>query len=89
MVREGWLQGKAGPSVQEAFAYADARIKERYSDRRPVQFDRSGQQLRFGSAPTYSPSSSESPPTTSPPSSPTTEPPEQSSCSFVVLCRRS
>lgn len=91
MVREGWLEGKAGPSVQEAFAYADARIQERYPDRRPVQIDRSGQQLRFGSgSTTYTPSSSpESSPTTNPPSSPTTEPPQQTSCSLVVFCRRS
>ena len=48
MVREGWLQGKAGPTVQEAFAYADARIKARYPSRRPMQIDRTSGRLRLG-----------------------------------------
>jgi hypothetical protein len=47
MVREGWLEGKAGPTVQEAFAYADARIRERYPSRRPVQLGRADG-LRLG-----------------------------------------
>ncbi|MEO7430370.1 MAG: caspase family protein, partial [Acidimicrobiales bacterium] len=33
MVREGWLEGRAGSSVQEAFAYAQARINELYPNR--------------------------------------------------------
>jgi hypothetical protein len=93
MVREGWLQGKAGSSVQEAFAYADARIKERYPDRRPVQLDQAGGRLRFGSATaassTTASSGTGSPPTTTPPppSPTTTEPPDR--CNLIVLCRRS
>jgi hypothetical protein len=47
MVREGWLEGKAGPTVAEAFAYADARIQERYPSRRPVQLGRADG-LRLG-----------------------------------------
>ncbi len=26
MIREGWLQGRAGPTVQQAFAYADSQL---------------------------------------------------------------
>lgn len=47
MVREGWLEGKAGPTVQEAFAYAEARIQERYPSRRPVLLGRADG-LRLG-----------------------------------------
>ena len=92
MVREGWLQGKAGPSVQEAFAYADARIKQRYADRRPQQIDRSRQQLRLGSGGSgaTNTAASTSPGTSSPPpSTTTTRPPQRNSCVLVVLCRRS
>jgi hypothetical protein len=92
MVREGWLQGKAGPSVQEAFAYADARIKERYADRRPVQIDRSREQLRLGSGDSGATNTvaSTSPEASSPPpSTTTTQPPQRNSCVLVVLCRRS
>lgn len=50
MVREGWLEGKAGPTVQEAFAYADARIRDRYPSRRPVLLGRADG-LRLGPRP--------------------------------------
>jgi hypothetical protein len=49
MVREGWLQGLAGPSVQEAFAYADGALAASRPDRRGVQFDHAGEPIRFGS----------------------------------------
>lgn len=86
MVREGWLKGRAGSSVEEAFAYADARIGARYPDRRPIQYDHVGGQLRLGAAaaaPSAPPGGS--PP---PPSSSTTTEPERT-CSLLVLCRRS
>jgi hypothetical protein len=89
LVREGWLQGLAGPSVQEAFAYADARIAELYPSRRPVQLDASTEPLTLGSgtptdgaATTISqaaPSADTTPPPTSgsapPPSEPSSLPP--------------
>ena len=76
LVREGWLEGRAGPSVQEAFAYADAQIRERYPDRRPVEFDELGSRLRLGSGATAtSPSPQGSPSSEPPPSSPTTTEP--------------
>src|SRR3546814_8587656 len=37
LVREAWLEGKAGPSVQEAFTYADARLGAEDPRRRPEQ----------------------------------------------------
>lgn len=102
MVREGWLEGRAGPSVQEAFAYASARINEEYPNRRPVQIDQSGGPLRLGAAPaepaprpadapsSTSPSPSSPPPQEPPPSSPppTYPPPsdEPERC-VVLLCR--
>lgn len=87
MVREGWLQGKAGPSIQEAFAYADARIKARYPSRRPVQIDRAGRRLTLGTAAqTTAASTSSAPP---PSTTTTTQPPQATSCVLVVLCRES
>jgi hypothetical protein len=88
MIREGWLEGRAGSSVEEAFAYADARIAGRYPDRRPIQYDHVGGPLRLGTTggePSAPPGASPPPP---PPSSPTTTEPERT-CSLLVLCRRS
>jgi hypothetical protein len=92
MVREGWLQGKAGPTVQDAFAYADARIKQRYPDRRPMQFDRSRQRLQLGPSTggtNTASSTSPAPSSSAPPTTTTTQPPQRNSCVLVVLCRRS
>jgi len=83
MVREGWLQGKAGPTVQQAFAYADGRIKARYPSRRPQQFDRTGGRLAFTRAPTTAASTGQPRPTT-----PTTQPPKRTTCVLIVLCRK-
>jgi hypothetical protein len=89
MVREGWLQGKAGPSVQEAFAYADARIKARYPNRRPLQFDRAGRRLAFGTrTQTTAASASQPRPASPPPTTTTTQPAQGTSCVLVVLCRK-
>lgn len=100
LVQEGWLEGRSGPSVQEAFAYADARINEQYPDRRPLQYDDFAAPMRFGSgtaAPTMSqsqptapasqppPPSGSQPPPSQPPPSPTTTEPERT-CTLVVLC---
>jgi len=96
MVREGWLEGRSGPSVQEAFAYASARINEEYPNRRPVQIDQSGGSLRLGQrsavapppqpdAPSSSPSSPPQEPPSSPP--PTYPPPsEEPERCIVLLC---
>lgn len=100
LVREGWLQGMAGPSVQEAFAYADRRISEEGSQGRPVQFDRAGTPLVLGagdpateharpadqrSAPPPSGGGSSQPGSPPPSSPPTTEP--ERVCTLFVLCK--
>jgi hypothetical protein len=94
LVREGWLEGRAGPSVQAAFAYADARISEQGPQRRPVQLDASGAPLVLGGddpsagrAPAPgSPSPGDAPPPAAAPP-PTTAPERR--CTLVVICRRS
>lgn len=100
MVREGWLEGRAGTSVQEAFAYASARINEEYPNRRPVQIDQSGGPLRLGASPAASgprePSSTSpsSPPPAQEPAPPSSPPPtypppsEEPERCLAVLCRR-
>lgn len=97
LVREGWLEGKAGPSVQEAYAYAQARINELYPNRRPMEIDESGQPMRLGTRnPSMGspkpaaqssgpPSQGSQPQPGSPSSPPTTEPPERK-CTLLVLC---
>ena len=85
MVREGWLQGKAGPSIQEAFAYADARIKARYPSRRPVQVDQAGRRVTLGTATRTTAASTPPRPSTTT----TTQPPQRTSCVLIVLCRKS
>ncbi|MGV3758394.1 MAG: hypothetical protein ACO1PW_02475 [Actinomycetota bacterium] len=49
LVREGWLEGGAGPTVQDAFAYAAAATVGQ-PDRKPVQVDQAGGPLWFGPA---------------------------------------
>ena len=78
LVREGWLQGKAGDSVQEAFAYADRELAREHPNRRPLQIDQVGDRLVLGpgdprSAMDLAPSVPErsSPP---PPSEPVSQP---------------
>lgn len=78
MVREGWLEGRAGPSVQEAFAYASARINEEYPNRRPVQIDQSGGPLRLGAAPAETAPRQPDAPSSSPPPPPPQDPPPSS-----------
>jgi hypothetical protein len=48
LVREGWLEGKAGASVQDAFAYADQALARDHPNRRPVQIDDAGGPLVLG-----------------------------------------
>jgi hypothetical protein len=67
MVREGWLQGLAGPSVQDAFRYADEALAATHPHRRPVQFDHAWEPVSFGPMPVHA-ASSEHPPPASPPS---------------------
>lgn len=55
LVREGWLEGRAGGSVQEAYAYAYHRIADRYPDRLPEQYDWLGEPLVLGDAATRAP----------------------------------
>jgi hypothetical protein len=102
LVREGWLEGRAGPSVQEAFAYADATLARERPARRPVQIDERGRHLVLGlgdpasaiglappepkPAPAPAPPPS-SPSTTAPPTTAPPEEPEETSCLLGVLCR--
>lgn len=71
MVREGWLEGRAGTTVQEAFAYADAAMASQ-GQRRPEQVDLAGGPVRLGllpitaAPPPPAPASPASPPTTAP-----------------------
>jgi len=98
LVREGWLEGRAGPSVQSAFAYADDRIAATRPERRPVQIDELGHDLVLGpgdpsagSAATPAPGAHTAapppPPTSSPP--PGREPESETTCMLgVALCHK-
>lgn len=89
LVREGWLEGQAGPSVQEAFAFAQARIRDQYPNRAPMEIDQLGQPMRLGmQSPGRSRPPSSAPPSNPPPGSspPVTEPPKKT-CTLLVLCR--
>lgn len=98
LVREGWLEGRAGRSVQEAFDYAKARMAEDGSEGTPVQMDYAGGPLVLGSgdpaaggtsssgapsAPPSNPPPQSQPP---PPTTTTTQPERQ--CLAGILCRR-
>lgn len=92
LVREGWLQGKAGPTVQEAFAYADARINQEYPARRPVQVDGSNGRMQFGHRGYQPPTHQGSPPpppgaSPSPSGPPPTYPPNEPERCFLLICR--
>jgi hypothetical protein len=95
MVREGWLQGQAGPTVQAAFRHADQRLAVAHPRRRPIQVDVDGAPLVLGDgdphraaapsgtpgpAPPPGPSASEAPPSTAPPARP------EESCLLGLLC---
>lgn len=91
LVQEGWLEGRAGSSVQEAFAYADRVLAQSHPDRRPIQIDELGTPLRFGStskaaAPAPTGGSSGSTASSPPPTTTTTQPTEQ--CTLLVVCHR-
>jgi len=100
LVREGWLQGQAGPSVEEAFAYAEARTQGS-PERTPVQFDQVDGPLLLGDAAVTGPSADGSPPSSSPstgpgggagaappapPSTTTTTTRPERDCRLLVLC---
>lgn len=101
LVREGWLQGAAGPSVQAAFAYADERIAQERRERRPVEIDLLGSPLvlgpgdpstRPGAAPGPPPPAPAPPPSAQPAAAPPPPPPpseedeeEERSCTLGVL----
>jgi hypothetical protein len=99
LVREGWLEGRAGPSVQEAFAYASARIAQTDPRRQIFELDPEGIPLRLGADGPTQPTprstagsgSPPPPPRQSPPppvaSSPTTTEPERR-CTLLVVCSR-
>lgn len=49
MIREGWLEERAGPSVESAFSYARRAISAYHPNRMPVQYDLADGDLRFDS----------------------------------------
>lgn len=91
MIREGWLEGRAGPSVQQAFSYADARLASRNPARRPVQIDQAGP-VRFDGGSTPGGASAPAPqpaPDSAPPPPPEQAPPPERRCVLgVLLCSR-
>jgi hypothetical protein len=99
LIHEAWLAGSAGPSVQAAFAYADARLARDHPERRPVQLDQHGGALVLGSgdpagpagqAPSGSSRPGSGPSTSAPPrpTSPTTTTtrPRPEDCLLGVVC---
>ncbi|MGQ0832924.1 MAG: caspase family protein [Microthrixaceae bacterium] len=102
LVREGWLDGRAGRSVQEAYAYAAERMRAEGAKGRPYEADFAGTPLVLGSgdpsggssaAPNREPPPSSPPPDQSPsnppPPSPTTTAPPKQTCTLGLVCRRS
>jgi len=99
LVREGWLEGRAGRSVQEAFAYAQARMAEDGSEGRPVQMDYAGGPLVLGSgdpaagrassgAAAPAPASEPPPQSQPPPPTTTTTTQPQRQCLAGLICQR-
>lgn len=96
LVREGWLLGAAGPSVQEAFAYADSSLARDHPRHRPILRDGYGRPLILGPGDPTS-AAGQAPPTPAEPSDPgtgsaatpppSTPPPEEESCLLGILCR--
>ena len=92
LVREGWLRGRAGPSVQEAFDFAEATIAREHPRRVPIQLNPDGIDIRFRSSaapppaapPTHAQPSSRQEP--SPPPTTTTTEPERR-CLILFRCR--
>ncbi len=99
LVRRGWLEGQAGPTVRDAYSYANGILTRDHPGREAVQLSLDATQIVLGSgdpstaadkaprpAPAPPPADS-TPPTTTPPAGPpTTEPPER--CLIVLRCRR-
>ena len=98
MIRRGWLEGRAGPSVQEAFAFASAELRREYGRYQPYVVDRTTGPLVLGplgtasgapaAASSSSPPPSSAPPTTTtsaPPPPPTTTTTTRSRCSDLGL----
>ncbi len=95
LVREAWLEGAAGPSVQDAYAYADASLAAQPQWRRPIQVDEDGTRIVLGPGdptleewPTPTTEAPAAPPPTAPPTTPTTAPPEddEEHCFLGILC---
>ena len=72
LVREGWLGGAAGRSVQDAYDYADAALARDHPGRRPVQLDALGLPMVLGAGDPTS-AAGQAPPLPGPPApAPTT-----------------
>jgi hypothetical protein len=70
LVHRGMLQGRGGPTVQSAFAYAARELRRDHPGRVPVQFDQAGGPFSLTngvSAATWSPPPAPTTTTTSPP----------------------
>lgn len=48
LVRRGLLEGRAGPSIQHAFAWAERELRRDHPNRLPVMIDRSGGDVTLG-----------------------------------------
>jgi hypothetical protein len=101
LVQEGWIEGRAGRSVQEAYGYAAERMRAQGAKGRPYEADYVGAPLVLGSgdpsSATASGASQDAPPPSSPPnespsnpppSSPTTTAPPKQSCTLGIVCRK-
>jgi hypothetical protein len=76
LVHQGLIEGRALPTVQDAFAYAYRSLARDYPDRVPVEIDQAGAVVSLGE-PGATPAPPPSPPSTTAPPPPTTAPPEQ------------
>lgn len=95
MVRRAWLQGRTGPTVQDAFGFARAELARDHPSRVPVQMDEAGEPLdlrppgrRTAAAPrsgSGSGSSNPPPPPGSEEPPPSSPPPERDGCENVTL----
>jgi cell division septation protein DedD len=89
MIREGWLRGKAGASVQAAFAYAHATLSREHPNRVPVQIDQLREPLVLGerrpAAPAPAPPPPRQPTTAEPVATRPPPEPEEDPCFLGVM----
>jgi hypothetical protein len=93
LVHQAWVERRSGPSVQEAFTYAQEALRQEYPDRVPLQFDDYGAPMRLDDG-TYqsAPPTTTPPPPRPPPSSggggkPPSPPPTSCEPTLIILCK--